>query len=197
MWLAFNIRFLLGMFENSSNPGKFCNTVLVLVSYLYMKCFVVPLQIPCVLLCPFSSSVSWQPGSQCWLPSCSVGLLPSCSALMLVGSPELQCTSVGLLPREISSQLSPPHSHLPPHVQQPLAKKKQLITKIPEGRNILLSIRENTKTEGIGTNPYCEFPPAIGRSSEGFISRQVSGLLYLRPSTLFPHNPSCFHMGES
>ena len=87
MWLAFNIRFLLGMFETSSNPGKFCNTVLVLVSYLYMKCFVVPLQIPCVLLCPFSSSVSWQPGSQCWLPSCSVGLLPSCSALVLVGSP--------------------------------------------------------------------------------------------------------------
>ena len=75
------------MFENSSNPGKFCNTVLVLVSYLYMKCFVVPLQMPCVLLWPFSSSVSWQPGSQCWLPSCSVGLVPSCSALVLVCSP--------------------------------------------------------------------------------------------------------------
>ena len=78
------------MFENSFNHGNVCNTVLVLVSHFYMKCFVVPLQIPCVLLCRFwiSCSVSWlspvavlvgSPQLQCLLPSCSVR------------SPQLQC----------------------------------------------------------------------------------------------------------
>ena len=62
------------MFENSFNHGNVCNTVLVLDSHFYMKCFVVPLQMPCVLLCRFSCSVSW--------------LSP---AAVLVGSLQLQC----------------------------------------------------------------------------------------------------------
>ena len=136
--------------------------------------------------------------SQCY--SVSSVLLPSCS----VGSPVLAvlvCSSVAVLvclPREISSQLSPPHSHLPPHVQQLLTK--QAIDDQKSPKREICCFQSEKYGDGariVGTNPYCEFPPAIGRLSEGFISRQVSGLLYIGPSTLFPHHPSRFHMGES
>ena len=152
-----------------------------------MKCFVVPLQMPCVLLCPFSSSVSWQPGSQCWLPSCSVGLLPSCSALVLVCSPG----------RSVHS------CRLPTHIFHLMFNSRSQNKAIDHGKSPKAEIyyfQSQKIRRRIGTNPYCEFPPAIGRSSEGFISRQVSGLLLytpLPPSTLFPHHPSRFHTGES
>ena len=170
---------MLQMFENSFNQGYVCDTflvVLIQVSYIEVFCgsttnaanvaSSVAVLVRAAVLAPQSL--------QCW-------------------SPQLQCW---LLPREISSQLSPPHSHLPPHVEQLLAKQAIHHQKSPK----IYCFQSEKYGDGariVGTNPYCEFPPAIGRLSEGFISRQVSGLLYIGPSTLFPHHPSRFHMGES
>ena len=79
----------------------------------------------------------------------------------LVTSPVCCCSATVLFPREITAVAATHMFHL---VFNRRSKKDQSITKKSRYKE-MFGFQSEKMPKQRGTNPYCEFPPAIGRSS--------------------------------